>query len=193
MQAKITTYRKELNQCFDELDFKKLEQVVIHLNKRGRTIFILGNGGSASTASHMEIDLVKGTQVNGFPRLRVISLTNNMAAITAWANDVHYQNVFQEQLEGLMRRGDVVIGISASGNSLNILQAMAYANMNGAVTIGFIGFNGGVLKHMVDIDITVSSQNYGVVEDFHLSLGHIISQFIKQHREGGEHWKQASL
>jgi len=193
MRDKIAEYRKELNQCFDELDLKKLERVVIELNKRGRTIFILGNGGSASTASHMEVDLAKGAQVKGFPKLRVISLTNNISAITAWANDDSYEVVFEKQLEIMMRRDDLVIGISASGNSPNVLAAIKYAKKNGATTVGFIGFGGGKLKELVDIDITVSSRNYGVVEDFHLILNHILSQFIKKHREGDEHWNQPSL
>jgi D-sedoheptulose 7-phosphate isomerase len=188
LETKIAAYRKELQQCFDEIDPKKLEEIVVYLLKRGRTIFILGNGGSASTASHMEVDLAKGTLVAGYPRLRVISLTNNMAVITAWANDVGYEVVFTEQLKSLMKRDDIVIGISASGNSPNVLSAMRYAKEQGAITVGFIGFGGGKLKDLVDIDITVSSHNYGVVEDFHMSLNHIISQFIKEFFEEGEQW-----
>ncbi len=193
MQDKIAEYRKELNQCFDELDPKVLERIVGVLLGRGRTIFIIGNGGSASTASHMAIDLTKGTQVKGGHRLRVISLTDNVAALTAWANDVSYSDVFTEQLKILGKREDILIAISASGNSENILETVRWANERGLGTIGFIGFGGGKLKALVDADVTVSSRNYGVIEDFHLSLGHILSQFIRKHIEGGEHWKQPSL
>ena len=193
MWDRIATYRKELQQCFDELRPATLEQIATEILKPGRTTFIFGNGGSASTASHMAVDLAKGAQVEGYPRLRVVSLTDNTAMITAWANDASYYFVFEEQLKSLMKRGDVVIGISASGDSPSVLSAMIYAKENGAVTIGFIGFGGGKLKQLVDIDVTVSSRNYGVVEDFHLSLNHIISQFIRQFLEGGEQWENPSF
>jgi D-sedoheptulose 7-phosphate isomerase len=155
---------------------------------RRSKIFIIGNGGSASTASHMAVDLAKGTQVKGYPSLRVISLTDNVGMITAWANDLAYEEVFTEQLKNLLSYKDVLIAISASGNSPNILSAVRYAKSRGAATVGFIGFGGGKLKDLVDVDITVSSHNYGVVEDFHLTLNHIISQFIKQFRERREAW-----
>jgi D-sedoheptulose 7-phosphate isomerase len=188
LEAKVTAYNQELQQCFAEIDPKKLEKVVMHLLRRGQTIFILGNGGSASTASHMEVDLTKGSYHERGFHLRVMSLTNNMAVVTAVANDISYEAIFTEQLKIHMKSGDVVIGITASGNSPNVLSAMKYAKEHGAVTIGFIGFGGGKLKDLVDIDLTVSSRNYGVVEDFHSSLNHIISQFIKQFFEGGERW-----
>lgn len=189
---KIAEYRKELNQCFDELDPVVLERIVGALLRRDTTVFIIGNGGSASTASHMAIDLTKGTQVEGGHRLRIISLTDNVAALTAWANDVSYNDVFTEQLKVLAKREDILIAISVSGHSENVIEAVSWANKHGVGTIGFIGFGGGELKTMVDADITVSSRNYGVVEDFHLSLGHILSQFIRKHIEGGEHWKHPS-
>jgi D-sedoheptulose 7-phosphate isomerase len=194
MKDKIAEYRKELNTCFDELLIEKLGLVVMALLKRGRAIFVMGNGGSASTASHMAVDLMKGTAVDGgYPRMRVICLADNVGTLTAWANDASYEVVFEEQLKNLMTRGDVVIGLSVSGNSPNILAAMKYARENGATTIGFIGFGGGKLKDLVDIDLTISSRNYGIVEDFHLSLNHIISQFIKKFLEEGERWNPPSF
>ncbi len=111
---------------------------------------------------------------------RVISLADNMALLSAWANDASYDVVFKEQLENLLEPGDVVLAISASGNSPNVLRAMEYARKCGAVTIGFAGFGGGKLKQLVDIDISVSSNNYGQVEDLHLTLNHIVSQYLKQ-------------
>lgn len=191
MQAKIDSYRAELNNCFKELNAKQMEQVVMQLNRRGRTIFILGNGGSAATASHMALDLNKWTRVKGFPNLRAVSLTD-ANSITAWANDTTYQDIFREQLVNLLRAGDLVIGISASGKSMNILKAIQYAKDHGAFTIGFSGFGGGTLANMADIAIVSSSENYGVVEDFHMSLGHILAQFLKDFREGDERWADAS-
>ena len=170
MRDKIVSYRKELNQCFDELDPKTLERIVITMLGRGRTTYIIGNGGSASTASHMAVDFTKGTQIEKEHRLRVVSLTDNVATLTAWANDAGYSDIFTEQLKVLAKRDDLLIAISASGNSENILEAVRWANEEGLGTIGFIGFGGGKLKSLVDANITVSSCNYGVVEDFHLSL-----------------------
>jgi histidinol-phosphate phosphatase family protein len=112
-------------------------------------------------------------------------LTGNVGLITAWANDTNYDSVFEEQLENLLEPRDVVVAISASGNSLNVLRAAEFARKRGAVTIGLIGFGGGELKNLVDIHITVSSRNYGQVEDFHLSVNHILSQYIKEEIRGG--------
>ena len=172
-----------MNRCFQELDMEKLERVLQLLasaRDQGRRVFVLGNGGSAATAIHMVCDQSKGTIRAGERRLRVISLADNMAVMTAWANDTSYEMVFCEQLANLLDPGDVVIALSASGNSPNVLRAVEYANQHGATTIGFLGFGGGKLKEMVQVDITVSCRDYGVVEDVHLSLNHILSQCLKK-------------
>lgn len=176
-------YFAGLQRCYDEVPVEKLErivEIVLEARDRGATLFVLGNGGSASAASHIACDWGKGTSIPGKRRLRVISLSDNMALMTAWANDVHYESVFKEQLENLLQPRDLVLGITASGNSPNVLRAMEYAKKSGAFTIGFIGFGGGKLKSLVDLDITVSSRNYGQVEDLHMTLNHIISQFLKE-------------
>jgi D-sedoheptulose 7-phosphate isomerase len=178
----VSVYRRDLERCFDELAIEKLERVaeVIWAARRdGRRVFFMGNGGSASTASHMAVDFAKGTARPDQPRLRAISLTDNIGLITAWANDANYESIFKEQLANLLECADVVVGISASGNSPNILRAMEFARERQAITVGLIGFGGGKLKHLVDIDITVSSRNYGQVEDFHLALDHILSQYLR--------------
>ncbi len=177
------SYLRGLVECHQEISREKLEHIVellMDAYRHGRKFFILGNGGSASTASHMACDFGKGTVIPGKPRLRVISLSDNMALLSAWANDASYEVVFKEQLENLLEPGDVVLGISASGNSPNVLRAMEYAKQHGAVTIAFVGFGGGKLKGLVDVDITVSSKNYGQVEDLHLTLNHIVSQYLKE-------------
>ncbi len=179
----VSLYRKEQAGCFEELLPGKLEsiaEIFLRAQREGRQVFFLGNGGSASTASHMAVDFGKGTFVQGQPRLRAISLTENVGLLTAWANDANYESVFEEQLENLLDPKDVVVAISASGNSPNVLRAAEFARKRGAVTIGLIGFGGGKLKGLVDIDITVSSRNYGQVEDFHLSVNHILSQYVKE-------------
>jgi len=183
LQEFASFYFRGLAQCYQEVPLEKLERAVealLRAQREGRTIFILGNGGSASTASHMAVDLGKGTSQHVRPRFRVISLADNIGLITAWANDASYDVVFKEQLENLLQPGDVVIAISASGNSPNVLRAVEYANQHGATTIGLIGFGGGKLKDLVQIDLTVSSRNYGQVEDFHLSLNHIFSQYPRE-------------
>jgi D-sedoheptulose 7-phosphate isomerase len=177
------SYFQGLNTCYAEVSREKLERIVdilLDAYRHGRKFFILGNGGSATTATHMACDFGKGTVLPGKPRLRVVSLSDNMALITAWANDASYEVVFKEQLANLLEPGDVVLGISASGNSPNVLRAMEYAKQHGAVTLGFVGFGGGKLKDLVDVDITVSSRNYGQVEDLHLTLNHIVSQYLKE-------------
>jgi D-sedoheptulose 7-phosphate isomerase len=143
-----------------------------------KQVIIFGNGGSASTASHFVCDFGKGTAKPGLRRFRVMSLNDNMALVTAYGNDIGYDDIFSEQLKNLVNPGDVVIGITASGNSPNILKAMQVANDAGAQTIGWIGFGGGKLKDVVNSHITCSSKNYGVVECAHMILHHIVAQFF---------------
>ena len=169
--------------CLGEIQLEKLERivdVVAGAHAKGHTLYVFGNGGSASAASHIACDWGKGTSIPGKKRLKIVSLSDNIALITAWANDFSYEVVFKEQLENLLEPGDVVIGLTASGNSPNVLRAMEYAKQRGAVTIGFIGFGGGKLKSIVDHEITVSSRNYGQVEEIQMTLNHIISQYLKE-------------
>jgi len=179
----VSSYCRGLEACRQEVpaeDLERVLQAILRAYEADGTVFVLGNGGSASTASHLACDMGKGTAIPGQRRLRVVSLTDNPALLTAWANDTSYEMVFKEQLENLLQPGDVVIAISASGNSPNVLRAVEYAKQQGAVTIGLIGFGGGKLKRLVDLDITVSSRNYGQVEDYHLTLNHIFSQYLRQ-------------
>ncbi len=143
-----------------------------------RQVFVFGNGGSASTASHFACDLGKGTARQGLRRFRVIALNDNMAVLSAYSNDMGYEHVFSEQLRNLVRRDDLAIGITASGNSPNILEAMRVAGEAGALRLGWIGFGGGKLKGMVDSSITCTSRDYGVVECAHTILHHIVAQYF---------------
>ena len=179
----VRDYTSGLIKCLEELSKQNIEEIaeiVIDAWRKGKWVFIMGNGGSASTASHLARDLQIGAAVEGKPRVKSISLTNNEALVTAVANDIDYSSIFKEQLVGRLDEGDVVIGISASGNSANILKAMEYARLNKAVTVGFLGFGGGKLKELVDKAIIVSSKNYGQVEDIHSSLGHIICFLVRE-------------
>ncbi len=179
----IKDYIKNLKTSLDKLDMDSIERIVDVLwiaYQNNKQVFIMGNGGSASTASHFACDLGKGTVVDGKKRLRVISLNDNMAMVTALSNDLNYDEVFREQLVNLVNSDDVVIAITASGNSPNILKAVECARENGAISIGFIGFGGGQLKSIVDESIIVKSSNYGHIEDIHLILEHMISQCLKK-------------
>ena len=175
-------YFNDLKRTIDEIPMEKIERIVemiYEAYRRNNYVFIMGNGGSASTASHFACDLGKGTICEGKPRFRVVSLNDNMPLITALSNDFGYERVFEEQLMNLLNPGDLVICITGSGNSLNILKAVDYAKKQGARIISLIGFGGGKLKDRVDEHITVSNCNYGQVEDIHLILCHAISQFFQ--------------
>jgi len=184
----IGDYLQGLRSCLDEIAEKDVIEIVDIIMKAcsdGKKVIFMGNGGSATTASHFARDISIGTAKEGKPRVRAISLADSIAAITSLANDVGYSSVFKEQLIGQLDRGDVVIGISASGNSPNVLEAMEYARSEGAITVGFIGFGGGKLKELVDKSIVLSSRDYGQVEDTHLVLDHIFTCLVKERIASG--------
>jgi len=179
----ILTYLRGLHLILDRLSLTSINAVIETLHEARiyqRQIFILGNGGSASTASHFACDLGKNTRLDGWPNFRVMGLTDNLALITAYANDEGYENVFAQQLANFVIPGDVVIGISASGNSANILKTILLAKENQATTIGFTGFDGGNLGPMVDINLHVKSNCIEYVEDIHLMLEHLICNALRE-------------
>ena len=179
----IDIYIADLQQTLDRLPKNLIAQVIDILHDarmKGRQVFIMGNGGSASTASHFVCDLAKNTRKDFLPHYRVIGLTDNMAIFSAYANDEGYENVFARQLANLVNPKDIVIGISASGNSPNVLNAIAEAKKSDAITIAFTGFDGGRLGQMVDVNVHVNSDCIEHVEDIHLVLEHIIVKTIKE-------------
>ncbi len=183
MKAQVQEYSDRLQHTLNNLPMEQIEQVIqtlLNAQQARKTVFIFGNGGSASTASHFACDLGKGTAQPGLPRLRVISLTDNVELITAWANDTAYEHIFTEQLRGLVEPGDVVIGISGSGRSGNVLNAIALANQSGATTIGMTGFDGGLLAAMVDVSVVVPSNCMERIEDVHIILEHTICSTIRE-------------
>ncbi len=183
MHELFNNYLDSLKETIAELDLNELERIVsvlLEAQENARHVFLFGNGGSAATASHLACDLAKIAAVPGKAPLRAISLTDNVAMMTAIANDISYDDIFVEQMSVLWNRGDLAIGISASGNSPNVLKAIEYAKNHGGKTIGFSGFGGGKLAKMADLNITFSARNYGVVEDMHLVLTHLISQAFRQ-------------
>src|ERR1017187_3835082 len=178
-------YLSGLKDVLDRLPLKPIDEIIRAIEQardEGRQIFVIGNGGSAATASHMMNDLCKGTLGHKgdapWPRLRVIALTDNVSLMTAWANDVDYDRVFSEPLKNLAQRGDLLVAISASGNSPNIIAAVEAAKQLGVRVIGLAGFGGGKLAKMADVSFVVPSDEYGPVEDAHMILDHIITGYL---------------
>jgi D-sedoheptulose 7-phosphate isomerase len=182
MYDEIEHYWHELASIMQTMTFDtltKAAELLLDCYRRGSTVFILGNGGSAATASHFACDLAKGTRAAGLPAFRVVSLSDNVPLMTAWANDTNYERIFAEQLSTLIRPADIVIAISASGNSPNILAAARVARKLGAYTIGLTGQDGGKLSRLVDLAIYVPAQSIEQVEDAHLVIAHSLCVVLR--------------
>ncbi len=174
----LEKYYNELVGILNDLDkvqVKNVLNVLRFAKDNKKTVFVLGNGGSASSAEHYVNDFMK---IGG---LKIISLTN-ISVVTALGNDISYEDIFVEQLKSLMSEGDVVIGISGSGNSMNVVKALEYARDNSGIPVGILGFDGGkCLEVLKDFPyVLVNSKDYGYVEDVHMSLSHSLSRMIKE-------------
>lgn len=178
---KLMAYAEGLEKSLNSVVADKFEEFVDLLESAaqdGRHVFVMGNGGSGATASHMACDLNKGVSLGLEKRLKVICLNDNMPTILAYANDVSYEAVFVEQLKNFLEPGDVVIGISGSGNSLNVLKAVRYANQVGAHTVGLTGFDGGKLAQEVQTSLWVNVNDMQKAEDVHMILFHVLMQVL---------------
>jgi len=185
--AYFERYRKELLTTLPLIDAAKVGQAVDlfrEAREKGRTIFLCGNGGSAGNASHFLCDTLKGASYNRPKRFKAIALTDNIATITAYANDVSYDVVFVEQLKSLGAAGDVVVALSGSGNSPNVLRAFEYANSYGMKTIGLTGRDGGKLGGLSQLEIRVPVQHMGRIEDAHLTICHAIAYYFMETEAG---------
>jgi D-sedoheptulose 7-phosphate isomerase len=181
-QNYLDEYLKELKKSLDNSsrdNFGQIAEALLDAREKGKHVFIFGNGGSASTASHMACDLGKGCTVGGKKRFKPICLSDNIPLMTAWGNDTAYEHIFSEQLENLVEEGDVVVGISGSGNSPNVLNALKVARKRNAKTIGLTGFQGGKMKDLCDICLIVPSDNMQRIEDAHLVLEHALSLYMR--------------
>jgi len=184
-------YLAEFRELLDRIDYEEIARAVERLRgarDRGATIFIAGNGGSAATATHLVNDLGKATKQSGRPHLRVMCLSDNVSWLTALANDEGYDRVFTGQMENFARPGDVLILISASGNSPNLLHVAEHARQRGVETIGILGFDGGELKHRVDEVLWLESAigSYGPVESGHVVLCDILTTCLIRDIEGAD-------
>ena len=177
----IDDYTDRLKKEFDSLDRNQINDVMNTLLKayeNENTIYIFGNGGSASTASHYVCDFNKGVSIKLKKKFRFVCLNDNTATVMAIANDCGYENVFYMQLEGKMKKGDVVFAISGSGNSKNVIKAVEYAKEQGNDIISLTGYNGGKLLQLSDHPIHVNVNDMQITEDVHMMLCHMISSIL---------------
>ena len=181
----INSFLEEQNLCISKIqhDTKTLEKIIeilITARDKKKKIFVMGNGGSGSTASHLVSDLLKTAITRGDKRFSAISLVDNMPVILAWANDSNFNNIFSEQIKNHISKGDVLIGFSGSGKSQNILNAFNIGKKSGSICIGITGMGGGKFPKICDVCFTVPSNDMLMIESIHLTLCHCIVSSIRQ-------------
>jgi D-sedoheptulose 7-phosphate isomerase len=179
----LRAYKEKLNNALETVDLELVVRAVEILKQardNNRHVFVCGNGGSASTASHFVTDMVKGASFEREARFRIMALTDSMPTITAYSNDVGYDCVFAEQLKNFAEPGDVFIAISGSGNSPNVVRAMEYANKTGCKTIALTGRDGGKLGPIANVEIRLGDQHMGRIEDGHLIVCHMICYYFME-------------
>lgn len=177
----INAYLELEKQTIDKLDKQEINTFINQLLKardEERTIFIMGNGGSASTASHYCCDFNKGASYGFDKRFKFICLNDNTATISAYSNDIDYNDALVEQLKNFFNPGDYVIGISGSGNSKNVIKAIEYANANGGITLGITGYSGGKLKELAQHSVNMNVNDMQISEDLHMMLDHLSMKII---------------
>jgi len=181
----MKNYQRKLKNKIDAMNIAEIELIIGQLdrcNKDGSSIYIIGNGGSAATAMHMQNDLGSGLKRRGILDLNIMSLCDNLPVLTALSNDIGFENIFLSQLSGKIKKNDLLVAISCSGDSGNIIKAAEYSRNEGAIIVGMTGFNGGRLKEISDINYHVGTEcgEYGIVEDMHMILNHMIyTYYIK--------------
>jgi D-sedoheptulose 7-phosphate isomerase len=177
----VQDYKSDLLGAIDLIDTAKVDRIIEMFKTardEGRHIFTCGNGGSASTASHMVCDIIKGGSYNRESRFKMMSLCDNMATLLAYANDVSYDCVFVEQLKNFASKGDVVMAISGSGNSPNVINAIEYANSIGCETIALTGRDGGKLGAVAKLNLNVPVPHMGRIEDAHMIVAHMVAYYF---------------
>ncbi|MBA3974160.1 MAG: phosphoheptose isomerase [Candidatus Solibacter sp.] len=182
-----TNYKQELLNAIEAIPLDRVQTAIAWIGQaldEGRQIFTCGNGGSASTASHFICDMVKGASYNREKRFRMMALTDSLPTITAYSNDVSYDVVFVEQLRNFACPGDILVSISGSGNSPNVLRAVEYANSIGVKTIGLTGRDGGQLGKLSQLEINVGHPHMGRIEDGHMIVCHMIAYYFMEQAGG---------
>lgn len=178
-------YISGLTTILKKIDLEKMDLIyerIIQAVRKEITIYVFGNGGSAATASHLICDLGKNARDFSLPRIKIISLNENMSIFSAYANDDGYESVFKEQIISLGEEEDITLAISGSGNSPNVLEGVAAAKRKNMYTIGFTGFQGGKLKNLADLVLVVPSNDMEIIEDIHLVLNHLLTGLLRGRR-----------
>ena len=179
----ITAYFDRLKVTIDKIsksDLSDLMNVLVDAKESEKQIFIMGNGGSSATASHYVCDFNKGISMNQDKKFKFICLNDNIPSLMAYANDLSFEDIFVEQLKNFYQKGDIVIGISGSGNSMNVLKAIDYANENGGVTVGLTGYSGGKLIEMAQHNVHIPIDDMQIVEDLHMVLDHCMMKTLSR-------------
>lgn len=177
----ITTYFSRLKSTLDKIskeDLSMVMNVLVKAKDEGRHVFIMGNGGSAATASHYVCDFNKGISFGKEKKFKFICLNDNIPTMMAVANDISYADIFIYPLQTYYNEGDVVIGISGSGNSENIVRAIKWANENGAITIGLTGYSGGMVKRLCKYNVHVPIDDMQIAEDLHMMMDHCMMKIL---------------
>lgn len=180
-------YLTLLKSTIDKLSAENLERVTrafLACYEQGGTFYVFGNGGSAATASHMAGDFMKGASFGLEKRFRFICLNDNNSAMMAIANDISYDDIFVEQLKNFLQPNDLVIGISGSGNSANVVKAIEYAREKGTVTVALCGFSGGKIKQLADLNVHAEVNDMEITEDVHMVVIHTVKQALIKHLRG---------
>jgi D-sedoheptulose 7-phosphate isomerase len=187
--AEFSDYFKRVSDALNHIDIgaiTRLVKLLMEAREKENTIFIFGNGGSGATASHVTGDFLKGISYGLEKRFRVQCLNDNMAGVMAISNDLSYEEIFIEQLKVFLHKDDIVIGISGSGNSANVVKAMEYARSNGAHTVAFCGYKGGAIKEIADLVIHAPIQDMEITEDIHIIIFHAIKQVMMRELKGDD-------
>ncbi len=186
VQEYFEQYKEELKgtlEGLDKADIQALWEKMEEVRSAGGGIFVLGNGGSAAAASHWICDFSKGINTEGSKRMKIYSLADNLSVTTALGNDFSYEDIFSEQLKNVLTAGDLVVSLSVSGSSSNLVKAHLFAREAGAFTVAIIGDYHGKLEEISDLVITIPSRNYGIVEDIHMTIDHVVSQYMRMCNE----------
>ncbi len=190
----LEAYIDRLKTTLDKISREEINgflNLLVDALEAGRNVFTLGNGGSAATASHMAVDFNKGLSWGKARRFRFLCLSDNLPTLTAYANDVSYEDVFVEPLKNFLESGDLVIAISGSGNSRNVIKAVEYANAHGAVTVGLTGYDGGLLKKTARHGVHIPIRDMQVTEDLHMVLDHlaysVLGAYLPDEASGASH------
>lgn len=183
VDAYVVGYFERLTECIARVPMRQVQalgEILFRAYTHDKQVFVVGNGGSAATASHMAADIAKNTLSPNMRRFRIMSLTDNAPLLTALSNDFGYERVFAEQLTNLIRPGDVLVTISGSGRSANVLEAMRCARSRAATNVALLGFDGGEARALADDYVLVPSDDYGVIEDIHMILVHALTGYFKR-------------